>query len=348
VLTDVHMPDVDGFELTERIRTEPDLGGAVILMLTSGDGPGDIDRCRKVGAAAHLMKPIKQSELFDAIIGSVGIVQEGERQSRDGLEEPGEMRPLRILLAEDSYPNQRLAVGLLSKWGHRIMIANNGREALAALERDSFDVVLMDVQMPEMDGYQATAVIREREAGTKDHIPIIAMTAHAMKGDREECLAAGMDGYVAKPIRRRELQKVLQEILVQKPIEGSLDRPAETVAAPILGPPNWAHALETAEGDPELLDHVLRALLDECPALLGQIEQALRGGDASALKRAAHTLKGGLQMFGQTRARELVERLEELGQDDLRDESRQMFALLAAETNALLDEVRRHASEQTP
>jgi two-component system, sensor histidine kinase and response regulator len=213
VLTDVHMPGTDGFQLTERIKSVPNLAGTVILMLTSGDGPGDIERCEKVGGAAHLMKPIKQSELFDAIVRVLGIAQQAELAPGEAAPAAPGIRPLRILLAEDSFPNQRLAVGVLSKWGHTVTVANNGHEALAALDKQPFDLVLMDVQMPEMDGYQATAVIRERESRLGGHLPIVAMTAHAMKGDREECLAAGMDGYVAKPIRRAELQKVIQEIL---------------------------------------------------------------------------------------------------------------------------------------
>jgi CheY-like chemotaxis protein len=213
VLTDVHMPGVDGFQLTERIKSSTELDGAVILMLTSGDSPGDIDRCRKVGGAAHLMKPVKQSELFDAIVTSLGVVEHVEPSSDETPRSPKGSSPLRILLAEDSYSNQRLAVGVLSKWGHEVTVVNNGCEAVATLENGSFDLVLMDVQMPEMDGYQATAVIREREARAGGHIPIIAMTAHAMKGDREECLAAGMDGYVAKPIRRAELERVINEVV---------------------------------------------------------------------------------------------------------------------------------------
>ncbi len=227
VLTDVHMPGVDGFQLTEQIKSAPNLAGTVILMLTSGDGPGDIERCEKVGGAAHLMKPIKQSELFDAIVRVLGIAQQADLAPSDVPAAPG-IRPLRILLAEDSFANQRLAVGVLSKWGHTVTVANNGHEALAALDKEPFDLVLMDVQMPEMDGYQATAVIRERESRSGGHLPIIAMTAHAMKGDREECLAAGMDGYVAKPIRRAELQKVIREILGANATEDSAP-PAEGI-----------------------------------------------------------------------------------------------------------------------
>jgi two-component system, sensor histidine kinase and response regulator len=342
VLTDVHMPGVDGFQLTERIKESSNLGGPVILMLTSGDGPGDIDRCRKVGGSAHLMKPVKQSELFDAIIGSLGMIQQAERPASDGLPAPGEMRPLRILLAEDSYPNQRLAVGVLSKWGHHVTVANNGREALAAVDGGSFDLILMDVQMPEMDGYQATAVIREREARTGGHLPIIAMTAHAMKGDREECLAAGMDGYVAKPIRRRELQQVIEEVLGEESKRNPAARRIEPDGEAILGPHNWEHALQTTEGDTVLLQEVLASFLEECPLLLDQMDQALRQTDSRALRRAAHTLKGSLQILGQTRPRELAERLEELGKSGQCEECRELVERLTVEANTLLGEMRRH------
>jgi len=213
VLSDVHMPGMDGFEVTERIKASPNLDGTVILMLTSGDGPGDIDHCRKVGGAAHLIKPIKQSELFDAIVTSLGGLERMQLAAGGTSSTVAGMRPLHILLAEDSSTNQRLAVGLLSKWGHRITVVNNGQEAVVAVEREAFDLVLMDVQMPEMDGYQATSVIREREARMGGHVPIVALTAHAMKGDQEECLTAGMDGYVAKPIRRAELERVIDEVV---------------------------------------------------------------------------------------------------------------------------------------
>jgi CheY-like chemotaxis protein len=213
VLTDVHMPGMDGFQLAESIKANSEFDGTLILMLTSGDGPGDVERCRKVGGSAHLIKPIKQSELFDAIVASLGTAEAVRPASQAPSPAARTMRSLRILLAEDSSTNQRLAVGLLSKLGHATTVANNGQEAVAALEREPFDLVLMDVQMPEMDGYQATAVIRTRETGKHKHTPIVAMTAHAMKGDREECLAAGMDGYISKPIRMAELEQVIGEAM---------------------------------------------------------------------------------------------------------------------------------------
>lgn len=343
VVTDVHMPDIDGFQLTERITASPDLSSTVILMLTSGDSPGDIERCRRVGGAAHLMKPVKQSELFDAIVTALGVSQHAEPLHADAAVAGDGMRPLRILLAEDSYANQRLAVGVLTKWGHNVTVANNGHEVLAALDVDQFDLVLMDVQMPEMDGYQATAAIREREYNTGGHLPIIAMTAHAMKGDREECLDAGMDGYVAKPIRRADLQQVIEETLGAHSPEPSRseERP------PILTPRHWESALEATAGDADLLHEVVSLFSEECPQLLSRLSAAVRESDAATLQRAAHQLKGILQIFGPTPVRDLAERLETLGRAGCCSDGCELLEQLHSEAAALLEEVRHHA-RRTP
>ncbi len=202
VLSDVNMPEVDGLTLTEWIRQDPDLAATTVIVLTSGARPADLKRCDELNVAAHLMKPVKQSELFDAhrdVVGSATREVEGEETI------PGERKvvlpSLRVLLAEDSLVNQKLIVGLMEKHGHSVVVVGNGKDAIAALASQEFDVVLMDVEMPEMDGLEATAVIRVQERHTGKHVPIIAMTAHAMTGDRERCLEAGMDEYVSKPIR---------------------------------------------------------------------------------------------------------------------------------------------------
>jgi len=214
VLTDANMPDVDGFSLAEMIRKDKQLGSTIIMMLTSGDRPGDIARCEKIGVTTYLLKPVKQSELFDAIVMALdgGAGDEEVPQDR-GVDEPRTHTHLRVLLAEDSPVNQRLAVGILQKYGFTVVVANHGREALAAIETQHVDCVLMDVQMPEMDGLEATAAIRAKEKESGSHLPIIAMTAHAMKGDRERCLEAGMDAYVAKPIRAKELIETIDAVL---------------------------------------------------------------------------------------------------------------------------------------
>jgi signal transduction histidine kinase/DNA-binding response OmpR family regulator len=207
VITDLHMPQMDGFDLVEHMHESPELSEMPVIMLTSGLRSGDLSRCERMGLAAYLMKPVKPSELLAAIADAAGRAPRQQRSAPEQVEggENSSVRPLRVLLAEDGLVNQKLAVGLLSRWGHTVELAADGREALDKLEAEPFDLVLMDVQMPELDGYEATREIRRREAGTGRHIPIVAMTAHALAGDRERCLAAGMDAYVAKPIRKEQL-----------------------------------------------------------------------------------------------------------------------------------------------
>jgi two-component system, sensor histidine kinase and response regulator len=206
VLTDMQMPDMDGFTLAKRIKDNPTLAGATIMMLTSAGQRGDGARCRELGVKAYLNKPIKQSDLRDAMVAVLGnntmlgpdrlVTRHSIREARQGL---------RILLAEDNRINQMVAVRLLEQRKHSVTVVSNGVEALAALETGSFDLVLMDVQMPEMDGLEATQIVREKEAGSGNHVPIIALTAHSMKGDEERFLAAGMDAYLAKPLQVTEL-----------------------------------------------------------------------------------------------------------------------------------------------
>jgi CheY-like chemotaxis protein len=208
LLTDVNMPKVDGFMLCEQIRSLPELDDLVLIVLTSGDRAGDLSRCRDLGVAAHLLKPVKPSELISVLQRAAGQkVPKREREVKGPpvSSEPAAQKPLHILLAEDSLMNQKLAVGLLTKWGHTVQVADNGRAAVEAWEAGDFDLILMDVQMPELNGLEATAEIRRREAESTSHVPIIALTAHALRGDREQCLSAGMDAYVAKPLRRHEL-----------------------------------------------------------------------------------------------------------------------------------------------
>jgi CheY-like chemotaxis protein len=182
-------------------------------MLTSGDHPEDLNRCQDLEIAAFLIKPVKQSELFEAILTALGVCPIGE-PVKPVPEAPSPHRPpLKILLAEDSVVNQKLAVALLNRQGHDVTVANNGLEAIAALEAGDFELVLMDVQMPEMDGLEATRRIRQREQPLGRHTPVIAMTAYALKGDRERCLEAGMDGYVAKPVRPKELVQAIDAVV---------------------------------------------------------------------------------------------------------------------------------------
>jgi CheY-like chemotaxis protein len=215
VLTDSTMPDMDGFQLVEQIRESANFGKVAVIMATSAGQRGDAARCRSLGMGAYLTKPVRQVELKAAICATLGRapddLQAAPLPTRHDQRE--RRRCLRILLAEDNPVNQKLAVRLLQKEGHTVVVADNGRHALEALETAAVDLVIMDVQMPEMDGYEAATAIRKAEETTLRHMPILAMTAHAMKGDQERCLAAGMDGYLSKPIRPDELYQAIEDLV---------------------------------------------------------------------------------------------------------------------------------------
>ncbi|HEV3343107.1 MAG TPA: PAS domain S-box protein [Pirellulales bacterium] len=331
VLLDANMPAMDGFELAAEIGRHAQFAGATIMMLTSGDRPDDLRRCRELGIASYLMKPIKQSELLDAIMSVLGQHVAPEAAVEEGPAPAAPGRHLRVLLAEDSVVNQKLAVYLLEKWGHHVTVANNGHEAVARVQAEPFDVVLMDVQMPEMDGLEATAAIRQHEIAKGQHVPIMAMTAHAMVGDRERCLESGMDDYLSKPIRARELLAVIEKISAGGPIPLDGQRDTSTV--------DWAAALERLQGDRALLEELIGVIRQEAPQLLAAVREAVERGDAAALRLSAHTLKGSLGNFAAARAVEAAKRLEMMGkQGDLSDAA-QALAVLESELDRFLPEL---------
>jgi len=216
VLLDGQMPEIDGFTLAKQIQDHPELVRTTIIMLTSADQLGDAMLCRELGISAYLVKPVRQSELLNLICKSLQQIpadQPNAKRVRSAPRPAG--RPFQVLVAEDNMVNQTLARRLLERRGYAITVVGDGRAALAALDRESFDLVLMDIQMPGMDGFEATAVIRQREESAGTHIPIVAMTAHAFKGDQERCLAAGMDAYISKPVRQQELYATIEAILGQ-------------------------------------------------------------------------------------------------------------------------------------
>jgi PAS domain S-box-containing protein len=308
VLIDAQMPDMDGFMLAERIKRNPNLAAATIMMLTSTGQRGDAARCRELGISAYLIKPIRQSELLDAIMTALGQPRgDGPLRlvTRHLLREA--RQKLRILLAEDNPVNRELAVRLLEKRGHQVEVAQNGREVMAALETQSFDLVLMDVQMPGMDGFQATAHIREKEKTTGYHLRIIAMTAHALKGDRERCLAAGMDGYVSKPIAPVELFETIEDATVV-PVAAN---PAseEGIASPV----NWEEALARVEGDRQLLADMAKLFLEDGPKFFSEVRAAVAQRDPRALERAAHALKGSTGNFSAHATFEAALNMEKIG-----------------------------------
>ncbi|MCI0358437.1 MAG: response regulator [Planctomycetaceae bacterium] len=335
LLTDVNMPECDGYSLVEQIRRDPSLADMTFILLTSADQAEDARRCEQLGIAQRLMKPIKQSELLDAIVTALGVVPRDGEAAEAAAAAPSTTRPLRILLAEDSIVNQRLAVGLLERHGHRVTVANNGREACDRLEGDAFDVVLMDVQMPELDGLSATRRIRQREMRGGGHVPIIAMTAHALKGDRERCLESGMDEYVSKPIRERQLLAALRGVLGE---EGPLlpADPADELIVPAEGVIDWNAALQTCSGDHALLRDIVQAFLEEQPGRIDEIRKAIDTADFELLNRAAHTIKGSMRYFSAQAVFDRAFALEQLGAQKTLDGAEELLGLLKQELAKLV------------
>jgi len=333
VITDAHMPDVDGFMLARQIRQDRGIDGPVIMMLTSGDRPNDMGECEHLGIAAYLLKPIKQSELLEAIELALGILGRRRVQPGQADERRSWNRSLRILLAEDSLVNQQLAVALLLSEGHSVTVANNGREAVAAAETGNFDLVLMDLQMPEMDGLEATAILRANERNRGGHLPIIAMTAHALKGDRERCMEAGMDGYTTKPINAEELFAAIENRVFQPKKAASTVDTSLAMAEPII---DWSKARKAVRGDEHLLETIVEAALGEIPNLLAEIRRAACAGDSHALRLAAHTLKGSIRYFGAQRVLEPAQRLEAMGQNDHLEGADEVLAVLDQSVGELM------------
>jgi PAS domain S-box-containing protein len=350
---DAMMPEMDGFELAKQIQQHSELTGATIMMLSSAGQHDDAARCRELGIAAYLTKPIKQSDLLDVILTVLhtSSAETGKPSLSPQPSLPQSQRRLHILLTEDNMINQRVAVGILEKRGHTVVVADNGKEALAALERESFDLILMDVQMPEMDGFEATRAIRERELslsvsqslGPQDfglrtpdsrlfHIPVVAMTAHAMKGDRERCLEAGMDTYVSKPLQAQQLFEVI-ESLVPTLAEAEMGTPGRT--APVEPVFDRNLILARVEGDKELLREIIGLFFDEIPKLLSAIQESITRRDARALERAAHTLKGAVSNFGAKSACDAALRLEVIGRSGDFTHSEEAYAGLEKEVTRL-------------
>ncbi|HWP85557.1 MAG TPA: response regulator, partial [Terriglobia bacterium] len=313
ILLDVNMPGMDGFQVAGKIQSELGMEGSTILMLTSAARPGDIARCKELGVAAYLIKPIRRGELLEAILSVLGGEARRTKKIRISSSRPANerRRGVRILLVEDNPVNQTVALRLLEKQGHRVVVAGNGKEAVQAYTKagpEGFDLILMDVQMPEMDGFEATAAIRSQERGSGRHIPIVAMTAHAMKGDRERCLAAGMDAYISKPIRAADLVNL---------VEQCVGVPAATDAAGGSGGPaelpTREQVLELFDGDERLFLEVAAVFRQDCPAMLEAIREAIKANDAQQLERSAHLLKGSVGSFGAPGPFQDAQQLETMG-----------------------------------
>jgi len=365
LLVDAAMPETDGFSLVQRVREQFDPSVPIIMMLASGDRPGDISRCEQLHVAAYLLKPIKPSELFDAIVLALGILSPEEETPEAPAKGPAAIRPLRILLAEDSLVNQKLVRALLERRGHSVVVANNGHEAVSAFATQRFDLVLMDIQMPEMDGLEATEAIRRTERQSGIHTPIVAMTAHVLQGDRERCLEAGMDEYLAKPVRSRRLFETIEamvggpsgsaspaapgvgpppgDLAAKRPGPAALpSAPAalngvcdsgsmatiNTADMPESGVVDWRVALHSVSGDRGLLKAVVETFLVEAPRLMEDLHAALSRSDPGGVVQSAHTLKTSLNYFGVRAGFELALQLEKMGrQADLSGADEALAAL---------------------
>jgi PAS domain S-box-containing protein len=371
---DGHMPEMDGFDVAERILRDQRYAHLRVVMLTSAGQSDDVLRCRKLGISAYLTKPIKQSELFDVLIGALGQQMTGgagaslrRRKARTSA------TGLHVLVAEDNAVNQLVAKRILEKLGHQVTVVENGREALTAVQTRKFDLVAMDIQMPEMDGLDATLAIRAWEKADGSHIPIIAMTAHAMRADRERCLAAGMDGYTSKPIRCQDLKQAITQVVSPaktkippvQPLENrghsertpafggreeslrrirvrnarsdsSSHKPEQPADDSVI---NEAALLAGVDGNRRLLRDLVRLFLADYPVRLAEIQDAIRRGDASALVRAAHALKGSAGNFAARKTFAAAQQLETAGKSGDLYAAGEMYATLERDLASLADQL---------
>ena len=338
VIADMQMPQMDGISLCEKLRQSARFGDVPVLMLSSSLREGEVTRCRELAISGYLAKPVQPSELLDAILAALSKTMAGQQPQPETLDSPPEKGPkMRILLAEDNAVNRKLAVTLLRKRGYDVVVAENGLETLDVLEREAVDLVLMDVQMPVMDGFEAIHAIRAKEQSTGAHLPIIALTAHAMKGDRERCLAAGADGYVTKPIRLPELFSAIEHLGLPSAPAPPAPPPAAPAAA--AGKLDLAVALERVEGDRDLLEEIARLFADECPGLIGAIRQARGANDVRLLQRLAHTLKGAALNVAALKVSEAALTLETQARSGAMGNADELIERLAKEVELVLPEI---------
>lgn len=337
VITDCMMPEMDGFQLVERIKEDPRMAASTIIMLTSSGERGDASRCIKLGISAYLVKPIKQSELLFTVSKVLEEPAPGVTHpsliTRHSIRES--KNRLKILLAEDNPVNQTVALRMLERMGHTVSLVENGKEAIETLKLASFDLVLMDVQMPLMDGFEATRALREWEKTAGKHVPVIAMTAYALKGDEEKCLEAGMDGYIPKPISAQHLYDVIEGMMDQS--EKLEEKPLVTVQK--RGILDKQVILDRVGGDVELLKEIVDLFLQDYPPLVAQIKDALQEGDYQLLEKSAHTLKGSVGNFGADSVVQAALNLENMGRNKQMGEVPQFLTNLEKEIKRLREEL---------
>jgi two-component system sensor histidine kinase/response regulator len=329
ILLDGMMPDMDGFELARHINQNPVYSKATVMMLTSLNQHGDAARCRELGVSAYVVKPILQAELLNAMANALDISVECLLQTPVSPEkkQPKSDRALKILLAEDNLINQTVAVRLLQKRGHSVVVVGNGKEAVQAVGVQLFDLVLMDVQMPEMSGFEATAIIRAAEQISGDHLPIIAMTAHVMTGDRERCLAAGMDDYVSKPIQPADLWRAIDSVIAGSPAQSVVGKPEITL--------NRTTLMDRVDGDLTFLQDLINLFISDCPRALSAIGDAIAQRDGEGLNRASHAFKGAVCNFGAGKAFDESLKLETFGSEQRFDDAESVFNSLQGNVEQL-------------
>ncbi|WP_437732750.1 response regulator [Sorangium sp. So ce1335] len=380
-IVDARMPKVDGFAVVEHCRRREILKGRTIMMLSSTSAQADAARCRDLGVLAMVTKPVKPSHLQEAVFHAFGIPTRSALRSIDVRRAlPGpRVRGLRVLVAEDNAINQKLMRRWLERQGHHVHIVENGRLAVEKIATGQYDVALLDVEMPEMDGLQAARAVRARERREGGHMPLIVVTAYAMKGDRERCLRAGFDGYVSKPVQVEELYDMIDRLAagpssleIEDPASLSLGAPSSYPSVPSAsldnGPPSTrserltsspssitsrpmfdrTRALERTGGDADLLRELAEVFLEECPRWMAEIDEAVTAGDARKLQRAAHSLKGGVDSFGARAAFEAAFALEKMARaNELGSLAEAQFAL-RAQIERLIPELAAFMREGSP
>jgi PAS domain S-box-containing protein len=348
ILLDQQMPWMEGLDVAGKVKESPEAAAAEIILVTSAGQKIDASRCRELGIAACLVKPVRQSDLLDTVMTILGAGAEGRASLTADTDISPAGRGLTILLVEDNEVNRILVTKYLKRHGHQIFTAKDGRQAVEAYLKNRVDVILMDVQMPGMDGFEATEAIREREKTTNGHIPIIAMTAHALKGDREKCLNAGMDDYITKPINTDELFAALD-----RAVKGRLsahDHDQHNGATPQEGASalpydqdifDYAATLDLLDQDRELFREMRDLFLDSLPQHLEQVIQAVVAKDASAIAREAHQLRGSLATLSAKRASQAAAKLEMLARHGNLDEAAEAMTNLKMELQHLHDALKK-------
>ena len=333
-LLDSHMPEMDGLELAEQIKSAPGGRDLRIIMMSSSVHQNHLI-LRGLGVDASLLKPVKAAELLSVILA---VLRAGARSQKQRRQIRKSAYPSRVLVAEDSAINQEVIRRLLEKWGHTAVIADNGLKALSAFENERFDLVLMDLQMPEMNGFEVTAAIRKREHGAGTRIPIIALTAHALKGDRERCIDAGMDDYVSKPIDAEKLFGVVETAASQH-------RSARSDGEAIPNALDLDGLMKNVDGDSDLVLTLARVFADSSLGQLAEISGAIARGDTEALARGAHSLKGSVGNFGARAAVDAAVQLESIAKNGNLSIAGAAFATLEKEVDRLKRELRAFEQE---